>query len=273
MKHLVLFLLSVAVRTACLAQITVSGQVLNERGETVEYVSIGIEGDSVGVISDAKGHFTLTIPTDRRDELAVSHVSYQMVTVPYEAYSAGKELTVTLQDKVVELMEVVVGDERKARTLSGKSVVPFSVVGFVGEHDGDIEWGPLFRNRKDYMLTEILLDVSECTYDECMLSFNVYEVRDKQFENILNKPIYKLVTPDDNGKQIAVSPEEAVVLHRKKDYCVSVCLVDAKGKGGLYSPLNLKNSYARNNAKGKMRKLPACPSLVVKGEEILDTSH
>ena len=34
------------------AQTKVKGHVVNERGETVEYVSIGIEEDSVGVISD-----------------------------------------------------------------------------------------------------------------------------------------------------------------------------------------------------------------------------
>ena len=44
------------------AQVKVTGHVVNERGETVEYVSIEIEEDSVGVISDAQGHFTLTIP-------------------------------------------------------------------------------------------------------------------------------------------------------------------------------------------------------------------
>ena len=38
------------------AQTTVKGHVINERGENIEYVSIGIEEDSVGVISDAQGH-------------------------------------------------------------------------------------------------------------------------------------------------------------------------------------------------------------------------
>lgn len=39
------------------AQTLVKGHVVNERGESVEYVSIGFEedDDSVGVISDAKG--------------------------------------------------------------------------------------------------------------------------------------------------------------------------------------------------------------------------
>ena len=35
------------------AQTIVKGHVVNERGETIEYVSIGFEEDSIGTISDA----------------------------------------------------------------------------------------------------------------------------------------------------------------------------------------------------------------------------
>ena len=53
------------------AQTIVKGHVVNERGETVEYVSIGFaEGESqslsVGTISDAKGNFELEIPANRK---------------------------------------------------------------------------------------------------------------------------------------------------------------------------------------------------------------
>jgi hypothetical protein len=105
------------------AQTTVKGHVINERGDAVEYVSIGIEEDSVGVISDAQGHFTLTIPTGRKDELTFTHVPYQTATIPYTTYADGHELTVILKDKVIELAEVVVGKKSKPHTLSGKSAV------------------------------------------------------------------------------------------------------------------------------------------------------
>ena len=84
-------------------QIKVTGHVINERGDGVEYVSIGIEEDSVGVISDAKGNFELTIPAGRKKELSFSHVSYLTTEIPYQEYASGKELTVVLKDKVVEL--------------------------------------------------------------------------------------------------------------------------------------------------------------------------
>ena len=91
------------------AQTIVKGNVVNERGEGIEYVSIGFENDSVGVISDAKGHFELTIPAGRKDELSFSHVSYLNAEVSYEEYAKKDKLTVVLKDKVVELAEVEQG--------------------------------------------------------------------------------------------------------------------------------------------------------------------
>ena len=250
------------------AQTTVKGHVVNERGESVEYVSIGIEEDSVGVISDAQGRFTLTIPSGRKDDLTFTHVSYQSVTIPYSTYANVLELIITLKDKVVELAEVVVGKKSKPHTLSGKSWVRTSTAGFRGDCKGDIEWGPIFKNRKDYLLTDIVVSIDKCEYEECLLSFNCYEVRDKKLYSVLNKPIYKRVTPADNGKQFYVSPAESVVLKGKKKYCVTVCLVDMKGDGALYFPANLKSSYARNKVKGKMKKLSGCPMIIVKGYEV-----
>ena len=250
------------------AQTTVKGHVVNERGDAVEYVSIGIEEDSVGVISDAQGHFTLTIPAGRKEELTFTHVSYQTATIPYTTYADGHELTVTLKDKVVELAEVVVGKKSKPHTLSGKSWVRTSTAGFRGNCKGDIEWGPIFKNRKDYLLTDIVVSINKCEYEECLLSFNCYEVRDKKLYSVLNKPIYKRVTPDDNGKHIYVSPEESIVLKGKKKYCVTISVVDMKGNGSLSFPANFKSSYARHKVKGKMKKLPGCPMIIVKGYEV-----
>ena len=71
MKRLLSAIFFVLVSLSMAAQTVVKGHVVNERGETVEYVSIGFddENDSVCVISDAKGHFELTIPKDRQKDL------------------------------------------------------------------------------------------------------------------------------------------------------------------------------------------------------------
>ena len=136
---------------------------------------------------------------------------------------------------------------------------------FEGDSKGDLEWGPIFKKKKDYLLTDIIVSIDKCEYEECLLSFNCYEVRDKEFVNVLNKPIYKCVTPADNGKQIYVRPEELIVLKGKNKYCITISVVDIKGKGRLSFPVNFKSYYARNNVKGKMKKIPAGPMIVVKG--------
>ena len=103
-----------------------------------------------------------------------------------------------------------------------------------------------------------MVSIDKCEYEECLLSFNCYEVRDKKFVNVMNKPIYKRVTPADNGKQLYVSPAESVVLKGKKKYCVTISVVDMK----------FKSSYARHKVKGKMKKIPGCPMIIVKGYEV-----
>ena len=267
-KKSIITVLLTLVAMAGQAQTTVKGHVINERGENVEYVSIGIEEDSVGVISDALGHFTLTIPAGRRDELTFTHVSYQTATIPYTTYADGHELTVTLKDKVIELAEIVVGKKNKSHTLSGKSWIRTSTAGFEGNCKGEIEWGPIFKSRKDYLLSNIMVSIDKCEYEECLLSFNCYEVRDKKFVNVLNKPIYQRITPADNGKQLSVSPSESVVLKGKKKDYVTISVVDIKGKGRIAFPANFKSSYARHKVKGRMRKIPSCPMIIVKGYEV-----
>ena len=136
MKKIFFFAMLIAMMTIASpvsAQTIVKGHVVNERGESVEYVSIGFENDSVGVISDAKGHFELTIPAGRKDELSFSHVSYLTAEVSYEEYAKNDELTVVLKDKVVELAEVMIGKKNKPKTIVGKGIPAPGLVGTSGQ--------------------------------------------------------------------------------------------------------------------------------------------
>ena len=128
--------------SSAVAQTTIKGHVVDERGKSVEYVSIGFEEDNVGVISDAQGYFEISIPANRKDSLSFTHVSYLPTKVPYNIYCKKSDLTVTMPNKVVELDEVVVGKKNLPRTLSGKSWVNVGVVAFIGDSNEYSEWGP-----------------------------------------------------------------------------------------------------------------------------------
>lgn len=250
------------------AQITLKGSIINERGEKIEYVSVGLEEDSIGTISDANGNFTIEIPANRKNDLVFTHVSFQKAIVPYETYANGQQLTVTMKDKVVELAEVVVGKKNKPQKIAGKAVSgPTASFRGKGKVDGT-EWGPVFKSKKDYVISDILLTVKSSSYQWCVLSFNIYEIQGSKFVNILNKPIYYRLEKSNDKQRLDVQPEETIVLKGKKKYYISVAVIDSDRYGILDMQSQFKTSYARNIIKGKKRKLPIGPAIMVQGYEI-----
>jgi len=271
MKKTIIFAMLIAIMTIASpvsAQTIVKGCIVNERSETIEYVSIGFEEDSVGTISDANGNFELEIPTNRKNDLVFTHVSFQKAVVPYETYANGQQLTVTMKDKVVELAEVVVGKKNKPQKIAGKAISG-PMASFRGKGKADaLEWGPVFRSKKDYVISDILLTIKGTSYQWCVLSFNIYEIQGDKFVNILNKPIYHRIEKSNSKQRLDIQPQETIMLKGKKRYYISVAVIDSDSYGILDMQSQFKTSYARNITKGKKRKLPIGPAIQVKGYEI-----
>ena len=271
MKKTIIFAMLIAIMTIASpvsAQTIVKGCIVNERSETIEYVSIGFEEDSVGTISDANGNFELEIPTNRKNDLVFTHVSFQKAVVPYETYANGQQLTVTMKDKVVELAEVVVGKKNKPQKIAGKAISG-PMASFRGKGKADaLEWGPVFRSKKDYVISDILLTIKGSSYQWCVLSFNIYEIQGDKFVNILNKPIYHRIEKSNSKQRLDIQPQETIMLKGKKRYYISVAVIDSDSYGILDMQSQFKTSYARNITKGKKRKLPIGPAIQVKGYEI-----
>lgn len=271
MKKTIIFAMLIAIMTIASpvsAQTIVKGCIVNERGEKIEYVSVGLEEDSIGTISDANGNFTIEIPANRKNDLVFTHVSFQKAIVPYETYANGQQLTVTMKDKVVELAEVVVGKKNKPQKIAGKAISG-PMASFRGKGKADaLEWGPVFRSKKDYVISDILLTIKGSSYQWCVLSFNIYEIQDSKFVNILNKPIYHRIEKSNSKQRLDIQPQETIMLKGKKRYYISVAVIDSDSYGILDMQSQFKTSYARNITKGKKRKLPIGPAIQVKGYEI-----
>ena len=84
---------------ACVAaNQTIKGHIVDESGQNVEFASIYV--DSVFVVSDKDGNFSLVIPGGMKEEIVISHISYQTYRIPFIVYSNKKELNLTLKEKV-----------------------------------------------------------------------------------------------------------------------------------------------------------------------------
>ena len=221
MKQTIITILLALVAMTGQAQITLKGSIINERGEKIEYVSVGLEEDSIGTISDANGNFTIEIPANRKNDLVFTHVSFQKAIVPYDTYANGQQLTVTMKDKVVELAEVVVGKKSKPQKIAGKAISG-PMASFRGKGKADaLEWGPVFRSKKDYVISDILLTIKGSS-QWCVLSFNIYEIQDSKFVNILNKPIYHRIEKSNSKQRLDIQPQETIMLKGKKRYYINV---------------------------------------------------
>ena len=200
--------------------------------------------------------------------MVFTHVSFHNAVVPYETYANGQQLTVTMKDKVVELAEVVVGKKNKPQKIAGKAISG-PIASFRGKgKENALEWGPVFKCKKDYVISDILLTIKGSSYQWCVLSFNIYEIQGSKFLNILNKPIYQRIEKSDGKQQLDIQPEETIVLTGKKKYYISVAVIDSDRYGILDMQSQFKTSYARNITKGKKRKLPIGPAIMVQGYKI-----
>ena len=90
----------------CITQyITVSGHVVDELGDPVPFVNIGIKQTNLGTISDPDGSFILDLPLDSvSDSLTFSSIGYAPFDLPI--HQRSPDLQITLKQHAVLLDEV-----------------------------------------------------------------------------------------------------------------------------------------------------------------------
>jgi TonB-linked SusC/RagA family outer membrane protein len=122
----------------------VTGTVTTASGEGVPGANIMIKGTSNGTTTDIDGKFTLNVADDNAT-LVISSIGYTSQEV---ALAGRSQLTITLQDDVKQLGEVVVtalGIEREAKTLTystqqiaGKQLTEVRDANFVNTLSGKV---------------------------------------------------------------------------------------------------------------------------------------
>ena len=264
--------------------VTVKGRIINEQGEAVEYVQLGVPKLQIGSISAADGCFEIDMPCDT---LEFFHVSYQRAAYP---------VTGPADDVVIVLHEqelppaIFIGGDTKEKYLLKPGTGLLKSVGIIttsmrSGHPSGREIGSVAQTKKPFLVKNILLTVRSNHIPGCVASINIYRIegKKKSFVNVLHKPIYFDVAVSNDPQDYDIRPEETLLLEPGK-YFIAFQIVGCNNEAlqaflaktqeeqefwemSIDFNIYLKSSYVREVAMGEMEHLPVNIGVAVKGLE------
>ena len=196
----------------------VKGQVVNTRGEAVEYVQVGVPGLQIGTISSPDGQFEISVP---ECTLEFFHVSYKPASL--SVTGATSDVVIVLEDEELPPAVFVGGNTKAKYLLRPGSKLPGGVVSFSlqeGRPRGR-ELGSVAVVRKPFLVKDIHLSVHSNHIPGCVSAINIYRIdkgsdKTESFVNVLHRPMYFDVEVSDKPQDIVVSPEETLLLEPGK---------------------------------------------------------
>ena len=274
----------VQVREPLGERVTVKGRIVNERGEAVEYVQVGVPRLQIGTISTVDGRFEIAMPLDT---LAFFHVSYQVAAYPVTG--AAEDVVIVLHEQELP-PAVFIGGDTKEKYLVKPGVKISERIGGAdfyrpGGGGKGSELGCIAKVRKPFLIQDIQFTILNNYIPGCVASINVYRIEEdtEDFVNVLHKPMYCHIVESETPRDYDIQPEETILLEPGK-YFVALQIVatdDAAVQKILETPesernpralhmataLYFKSSYERYSAMGKMMKIPVNIGVSVKGLE------
>ncbi|MBR5907397.1 MAG: carboxypeptidase-like regulatory domain-containing protein [Bacteroidales bacterium] len=261
---------------------TVSGRIVNENGEAVEYVQVGIPKLGIGTVSSSDGRFEIKVPAER---LEFHHVSYQIGY--YTVTGPQNDVVIVLKENELPPAVVIGGKSKEKYLIRAGTRFPGAAGDFY-RPDGvvkGIELGSVANPRKPFLIKDIQFTVTENNIPGCVASVNIYRIEGEpeEFINILHKPIYVNIALSKEKQQYNICPDDIIMLEPGR-YYISFELVDCDmdavhkyqqtpeserdpGAMHLYVAIYFKSSYQRNTALGELKHIPVNIGLVVKGLE------
>ena len=265
--------------------VKVKGRIINEQGEAVEYVQIGVPKRQIGTIATADGRFEIEVPCDT---LEFFHVSYQPAS--YAVTGPCDDVVIVLHEQELP-PAVFIGGDTKEKYLVRPGTHVLNNLGIISislqsEHPSGRELGSVARARKPFLVKDILLSVRSNQIPGCVASINIYRIEGKKesFVNMLHKPIYFDVAVADHPQDFDIQPDKPILLEPGR-YFVAFQIVgydeEARQAYLLAKPVEerkygemtidfniyLKSSYLREAALGKMEHYPVNIGIAVKGLE------
>ena len=283
-KLLLPFLLLFPIAASGQERVSVKGRIVDEQGEAIEYVQVGIPRLQLGTISTADGHFEITVP---RDTLSFFHVSYQ--TRGYVVTGPAEDVLIVLKENELPPAVFIGGDTKEKYLLRPGTRIAGNAGLLVFEpktgSTKGVEIGSVAKTGKPFLVQEIRFGIWQNSIPDCVVSVNIYRIEGKneEFVNMLRTPIYVDVAESETPQEFLVRPDETVLLEPGR-YYISFQIVDCNeaaleeflqtpeserdySQMRLATILYFKSSYTRKAALGRMEHCPVNIGMVVKGLE------
>ena len=211
-------------------RVTVKGRIVDEKGDAVEYVQIGIPKHQTGTISTADGRFEIEVPCDT---LEFFHVSYEQAFFPVTG--PAEDVVIVLHGQELP-PAVFIGGNTKEKYLVRSGSRVLKNIGIVSttlqsENPRGVELGSVANAKKPFLVKDIMLTVHSNHIPGCVASVNIYRIEGKNesFINVLRKPIYFDVAVSNEPQHFDIQPDDTILLEPGR-YFISFQIVGCDEK-------------------------------------------
>ena len=240
-------------------------------GNPLAYVNIGLEGLSVGTVSDETGQFWLLVPEEASQAgtmLRISSLGYATVRMPYEGLAAGEPLDISLEPEAIALEEVVLS---ALPAFSGEEIVgtPLEEARDFAYWKDSLALGAelasrirVSRDRRK--LNTFFFQVLQNPADSLLLRLNIYNPpsNGKEMGDNLNKSGKSILYMLRGGiKEVAIDLEPFDIW-TEDDFVASLELLDVYGSDFIALTLPAAQlmggaTYRRYASQGKWEQIGA----------------
>ncbi|MFB9863975.1 carboxypeptidase-like regulatory domain-containing protein [Rufibacter immobilis] len=238
------------------------GKIVDQNGQPLPYVNVGVAGKDVGTVSTANGTFALTLPDSLNQQTllfsAIGYGSVQYKVGDFKRQFAGQQAVIQLREQAVALKEVVVRPQKfKTKVVGNETTSKAMLVGFKSNGLGS-EIGTLLKIGKPSFVEQVTFNIGHNKYDTLFLRVNIYQMgKDGPEQNLLRTPIYLNVTKEAITDGITLDVRKHNI-YLESDALLSLELVRDLGEGGLWFSSGMFNSdsYYRKASQGEWTKIP-----------------
>ncbi|MEX0608446.1 MAG: carboxypeptidase-like regulatory domain-containing protein [Balneolaceae bacterium] len=170
-----------------------TGKIIDEENEPVAYSHIGIEGSSIGTISDEEGEFNLDISDmSSSDVLVVSSVGYEPQRFNYNQLPIERKFNIVMKKKIYTSDDVdIIALKTKKKTYGSIRIERNSGWNFSGIANGN-QIGMIFKNSNNITLSNLNFHVETKGYDSLLYRVNFFEVINEKLVQVNKEDILKL---------------------------------------------------------------------------------